>query len=188
VLLIGNHEDFLTGSYLDNDTKMRETWFDDRNRGRIFYDQVRAKVAKNSLTEKISEADFLNAIKFLIENKIIVLDTVIAVEGGTLVKEDVPHATTSHVVIPNGNSDVANTASYIPLNLEIKKGTTVIWINDDVVKHTVQSQDGHGKIVSLFNSDVLDSGNRFAHKFEESGVYNYYCTIHPWRVGLVTVR
>jgi len=56
------------------------------------------------------------------------------------------------------------------------------------VGHTIQSQDGEGNVIGLFNSDVLETGERFPYKFEEEGVYNYFCTLHPWRVGVITVR
>jgi plastocyanin len=95
--------------------------------------------------------------------------------------------TFENIIIPNGNSKVGNVGFYIPLNLEIEKGTTVVWINDDNIEHTVQSQDEKGNLISLFNSDLLRTGERFAHKFNDDGAYHYFCTIHPWRVGVVTV-
>ena len=77
--------------------------------------------------DSISDTEFLNAIKFLLENDLIVLDEV------------VPGDLTSSVLIPNGNYDIASTGFYIPLNLEVPPGTTVEWTNDDSVPHTIQS-------------------------------------------------
>lgn len=128
---------------------------------------------------KISETEFLNAIKYLIDNKIIIVE-----EKQT---ENPKKPTVANIVIPNGNSKVGNVGFYIPLNLEIEKGTTVIWINDDNIEHTIVSQDDKGNVIPLFNSKALDTGERFVHKFDEAGVYHYFCTIHPWRVGVVTV-
>lgn len=126
----------------------------------------------------ISEGEFLNMIKFLIENKVIVLDSVM---------EPVPQAINAQVIIPNGNYDVTGAGFYSPLNLEIPAGSTVTWVNDDSVPHNIQSTDGKGHVIQLFNSPPLNTGDRFEYTFEESGVYNYYCSFHPWRVGLVTV-
>jgi plastocyanin len=126
----------------------------------------------------ISETEFLNAIKFLIENHFIEL------EQGEIVSKNI----ISSVLIPNGNFDIASKGFYIPLNLEVPTGTTVEWINEDSVPHTVQSQDEKGSIIGLFNSAPLMTGERFEHIFDESGVYHYYCSLHPWRVGIVTVR
>jgi plastocyanin len=128
----------------------------------------------------ISETEFLNAIKFLIENGLIEIED----DTGDVVSTNL----TSSVLIPNGNFDIANTGFYIPLNLEVTTGTTVIWVNDDSVPHTIQSQDEQGAIIGLFNSAPLMTGETFEHTFDESGVYSYYCSLHPWRVGIVTVR
>ena len=127
----------------------------------------------------ITETEFLNAIKFLIENDIIVVEL-------PEPKPD-PGPKTVNVILPNGNSDMGNAGFYIPLNAQVNVGSTVVWINDDAVPHTIQSQDEMGNVIGLFNSDILNTGDRFAYTFDEAGVYNYFCTLHPWRVGLVTV-
>jgi plastocyanin len=127
---------------------------------------------------KISETEFLNAIKYLIDNKIIVLE---------LKSEPDSKPKVANIVIPNGNSEVGNVGFYLPLNLEVRAGTTVVWINDDNIQHTIVSQDDRGNVILLFNSKALKTGERFAHKFDEAGVYHYFCTIHPWRVGVVSV-
>ena len=128
----------------------------------------------------ISDTEFLNAIKFLLENNLIVLDE----EKNELV----PGNLISSVLIPNGNYDIASTGFYIPLNLEVVPGTTVLWVNDDSVPHTIQSQNEKGEIIGLFNSAPLQTGEKFEYTFDENGVYNYYCSFHPWRVGVITVR
>lgn len=91
------------------------------------------------------------------------------------------------ILIPNGNSATASTGFYLPLNLEIIPGTTVTWQNLDDIQHDIQSIDSQGKIIPLFNSGLLKTGDTFSYKFDKPGQYHYYCTIHPWRVGLVTV-
>lgn len=127
----------------------------------------------------ISETEFLNAIKFLIDNEIIVIDST---------EELVSEIMEATIIIPNGNFDVSSVGFYSPLNLEINAGTTVIWANEDSVPHTIQSQDEVGKVIDMFNSASLNTGDRFEFTFEESGVYNYFCSFHPWRVGVVTVK
>ncbi len=125
----------------------------------------------------ISELEFLNAIKFLIDSGIIVLDTT----GVSEMKE-------AMILIPNGNFDVSGSGFYLPLNLEIKTNTQVIWANEDSVPHNIQSQDEFGKVIDMFNSPPLNTGDRFQYTFDEAGAYNYYCSFHPWRVGIVTVK
>lgn len=125
----------------------------------------------------VSEGEFLNMIKFLIENEVIVVE----------ISEPVPQVTNAEIFIPNGNFDVTGAGFYSPLNLEIPAGTTVTWINDDSVPHNIQSMDEKGNVIQLFNSPPLNTGDRFEFAFEEEGVYNYFCSFHPWRVGVVTV-
>jgi plastocyanin len=126
----------------------------------------------------VSESEFLNMIKFLIQNDIIALESEVIT----------PVQVNAEIIIPNGNFDVSSSAFYLPLNLETPVGTTVVWANEDTVPHTVQSQDEFGKVIALFNSAPLNTGDRFEFTFEEAGVYNYFCSFHPWRVGVVTVK
>ena len=127
---------------------------------------------------EITESEFLNSIKFLIENDILVLNNDDTTKRNQL----------EQIIIPNGNYVVSGGSFYLPLNLEINPMTTVQWINDDIVRHTVQSQDKFGNIIGLFNSAPLPTGETFEFKFKEKGVYNYYCSLHPWRTGVVTVH
>jgi len=127
----------------------------------------------------ISETEFLNAIKFLIENEVLVIE-----DSERKFFKD----TDATVIIPNGNSDIANVGFYLPLNLEIPVGVTVTWVNDDSVQHNIQSQDDSGKVTDIFNSPPLNTGDRFEYTFDEEGVYKYHCSWHPWRVGLITVN
>jgi len=126
----------------------------------------------------ISESEFLNMVKFLIENEIIVIEKELQISANM----------NPEILIPNGNFDVSNSSFYLPLNLETVTGATVTWVNEDSVPHTVQSQDESGKVSDIFNSIPLNTGDRFDFTFEESGVFNYFCSFHPWRVGVVTVK
>ena len=122
----------------------------------------------------ITEDDFLNAIKYLIQQKIIIIS-----ESGITTK--------STIVIPNGNSEKGSHGFYEPMHLDITKETVVIWENQDDYGHTVQSQDNAGNAIPIFNSDILLTGQTFEHKFTENGDYQYFCTLHPWRVGTISV-
>jgi len=126
----------------------------------------------------VSEQEFLNMIKFLIEKEVIVI------ENAEIKLSKIQ----ALVTIPNGNSDISSAGFYLPLNLEIPKGTSVTWVNDDSVPHNIQSLDAFGNVIDWFNSPPLNTGDKFEFTFEESGVYNYYCSFHPWRVGSVTVK
>lgn len=44
-----------------------------------------------------------------------------------------------------------------------------------------------GKPDGLFDSGLFKPGSSWAFKFNKSGTYNYFCTIHPWMEGIVQV-
>ena len=125
----------------------------------------------------ISESEFLNAMKFLIEEGVLVIE----------ISEPAPVIQAATVTIPNGNSEMSARGFYLPINMEVPVGTTVTWVNDDSVPHNIQSMDEDGNTIQLFNSPPMNTGDKFVFTFEEAGVYNYFCSFHPWRVGVVTV-
>ena len=63
--------------------------------------------------------------------------------------------------------------SYHPKFLTIKKGTTVTWVNRATDSHTVTSVSG------LFNSGIIKPGGHYKVTFTKTGIYRYYCTLHP---------
>ena len=76
---------------------------------------------------------------------------------------------------------------YIPSIITIKKGESVTWLNEDSAFHSVTSgfydaPDG------LFDSGHLDPYQLFSFTFDETGIYDYYCTLHPWMEGQVIVN
>ena len=93
------------------------------------------------------------------------------------------------VSMPPGTSTPeckADNACYLPYNLEVAAGTTVTWANDDTAAHTVTSGTV-GDLTGLFDSGLVTSGATFEYVFEEAGTYDYYCIVHPWMTGIVTV-
>ncbi len=72
----------------------------------------------------------------------------------------------------------------------IDAGTTVTWINQDNVGHTVNSDPhpGHDNHPEL-NSDLLSNGDTFSFTFDEPGLYTYHCNPHyPRMKGSVLVE
>lgn len=72
---------------------------------------------------------------------------------------------------------------YMPSEIFIKKGDTIIWKNEGTLEHTVTSKNSN----ELF-SDFLKPDEEYSHTFEYSGNYSYYCIPHPYMKGLVVVR
>lgn len=79
--------------------------------------------------------------------------------------------------------DISN-LQYHPENIEISVGTTVVWTNSDPMSHTVTSRPG---VPVAFDSGIMASSGSFSYTFTVAGSYQYYCMIHPWMSGNVTV-
>ena len=72
--------------------------------------------------------------------------------------------------------------SFTPETLTVDPGTTVTWVNQDDLPHTVASDD------KVFKSRALDTDEKFAYTFTKPGTYAYFCSLHPKMVAKVVVR
>lgn len=64
----------------------------------------------------------------------------------------------------------------------IRPGQVVVWENRDPVVHTVTSDAG------LWDSGLLQEGERFVRRFDSPGRYPYHCIPHPQMRATVVVR
>jgi plastocyanin len=71
---------------------------------------------------------------------------------------------------------------FMPMDITVAPGTTVVWKNLDGEPHTVASADG------LFRSQALDQNDSFRFTFQKPGVYRYICSIHPSMRAAITVK
>ena len=78
-------------------------------------------------------------------------------------------------------------ACYVPSSVNVGVGETVTWSNDDTAAHTVTSGTASGGPDGVFDSSLFAAGTTFSHTFEEEGTFDYFCMVHPWMVGAVTV-
>ena len=76
---------------------------------------------------------------------------------------------------------------YIPATIEIMVGQDVLWINQDGMAHTVTSGSPGAGTSGLFDSGIVSYGNTYKRTFDVAGVFDYYCTLHPWMTGVVSV-
>jgi len=79
-------------------------------------------------------------------------------------------------------------ACYIPSMVSINVGDTVSWSNDDTAAHTVTSGTPQGGPDGVFDSSLFMAGTTFDVTFDSSGNYDYFCMVHPWMAGKVTVN
>ncbi|MFM9875763.1 MAG: plastocyanin/azurin family copper-binding protein [Nitrosarchaeum sp.] len=76
---------------------------------------------------------------------------------------------------------------YLPYQIQINVGDTLVWINNDVAAHTVTSGNP-SEANGIFNSEMLMPNKTFEYTFTNSGEYDYYCMVHPWMIGKVSVN
>jgi plastocyanin len=76
---------------------------------------------------------------------------------------------------------------YTPSKIVIKQGDSVTWVNEDAAFHSVTS-GYYNEPSELFDSGYLDPEEVFTFVFENTGTYDYFCTLHPWMKGQVIVE
>ena len=77
---------------------------------------------------------------------------------------------------------------FTPADITINAGDTVEWNNIDTAAHTVTSGSPADGPSGVFDSSLLMADATFAFTFEDAGEYDYFCMVHPWMVGSVSVN
>lgn len=71
--------------------------------------------------------------------------------------------------------------------ITVPAGTTVTWVNNDGVGHTVtHGEDGQPAAEALLD-EPISAGGRVSFTFDEPGTYAITCTIHPSMNMIVVV-
>lgn len=71
--------------------------------------------------------------------------------------------------------------AFTPEEIQIKAGETVTWLNDDGAPHGLKFNDG------TKGTDLFLPGASFSRRFDQPGVYDYSCSVHPYMTGRVLV-
>lgn len=69
---------------------------------------------------------------------------------------------------------------YNPENIIVKKGDTILFINNDIVAHNVTEKD------SAWQSPVLNPNDKW--EFIPDKSYDYFCSLHLVMKGKITVE
>ena len=76
---------------------------------------------------------------------------------------------------------------YDPFIAHIDSKGTVIWKNLDSLSHSVTSSTYPNDAIKLFESGLMKGEESSSHYFLFEGVYDYFCTAHPWMKGKIIV-
>lgn len=104
-------------------------------------------------------------------------DPPVTADGSPIVK---PFDVTVTSGMSGGTETVeAIDTSFDPKRLSVSPGTTVEWVNRDSYGHDVTSAAFHENAAEWeMSASLSGSGGSATHTFEETGVYEYYCSIH----------
>ncbi|NNM36271.1 MAG: hypothetical protein HKO48_04070 [Nitrosopumilus sp.] len=139
------------------------------------------KVAMDEVKEEVEEIS---------EEAMDIVDDV-----GSVIIEEVEEITSgpvTHTVdIPVGTAVPGceeTNACYEPADITINAGDTVNWINIDTAAHTVTGGSPADGPSGVFDSSLVMADAEYAFTFNDAGNYDYFCMVHPWMVGTVTVN
>jgi plastocyanin len=71
---------------------------------------------------------------------------------------------------------------FTPSTLTVRRGTTVTWVNDDLLPQTVTSPEG------AFASQAIRGDESFAFRFNVPGTYSYFSGFQPQMTGKIVVH
>jgi len=98
------------------------------------------------------------------------------------------------ISIAKGAANPSSEVFYDPSPATVKRGGTVIWTNNDSAPHTATSGNPNiGKpptgIIS-FDTGILGPGQSSEETTinADGGTYDYYCTLHPYMKGQLTIK
>lgn len=70
---------------------------------------------------------------------------------------------------------------FVPENLEVAAGDTVIWKNEDIVPHTATAE-------KAFDSKSIEKGQSWKFVAKPKGSHAYICTYHPTMKGTLVIK
>ena len=107
----------------------------------------------------------------------------------------VPEADADHLMVTVTNAPGSSyvgceetNSCFLPSTVTIDVGGTVTWENPDNVPHTVTSGTSSNGPDGYFDSSLIMVGQSYSNTFDSAGTYTYFCMIHPWMAGTVTVE
>ncbi len=90
----------------------------------------------------------------------------------------------TETAIPSARQNEVNIINFTfqPANIITMRGSTIIWINNDTVTHTVTADDGS------FDSGAIAPEDSFKQRFDKVKSYSYSCSFHPDMKGIITIQ
>ena len=163
---------------------------------------MKTKITKRKIWSGYDRTTSSN--QFHVSSLSLVIVILVLVASSVMLQVAIPQASAAVqiVTIPYGAFDPNfNTAApqwYLPSAVTIQVNQTITWVNQDTEGHTITSgkaggregliQNNMGQPSGLFDSGTIPPGKTWSHTFTKPGQYEYFCTIHPWMDGYITVN
>ena len=100
--------------------------------------------------------------------------------GGTSTNSSAAMPVATQGIAIASNAIAIQNFAFSPTTLTVKKGTAVIWTNNDSAAHQIKS--------AAFNSNLLSKGQSFSFTFNDIGTFDYSCAIHSSMTGKIIVE
>jgi len=82
---------------------------------------------------------------------------------------------------PARHTVIIEAMKYAPATLTVKRGDTVVWINQDPFPHTVTAK-------GVFDSHAIAAGRTSKYTARKAGEFAYICTLHATMKGTLVVE
>jgi plastocyanin len=84
--------------------------------------------------------------------------------------------------VPGSTLIVIRRFTFEPLDVRVRAGERVTWVNCDLEAHTSTADVGQ------WASGLLSPGDGFTQTFSTTGEFSYHCEPHPFMIGRVIVE
>jgi len=145
-----------------------------------------AEIREKAETVELEERIMMEEEEVMMEEEEVMME-----EEEEVMMEESTEPTTVHVELPVGTSVPGceeTNECFTPADISINVGDTVHWMNIDTVAHTVTGGSPANGPSGVFDSSLLMADAAFAYTFDETGSYDYFCMVHPWMTGSISVN
>jgi plastocyanin len=82
---------------------------------------------------------------------------------------------------PQEHAVAIRAMQFVPADVQVSVGDTVVWTNEDIVPHTATAS-------GTFDSQQIASKQQWRYTVTTAGSMPYTCTFHPTMHGTITAR
>jgi len=98
-----------------------------------------------------------------------------------------PTATPTPLPTPPSDVRASDIVNFTLVSFTVPIGTLVTWTNRDGVPHTTTSGVSP-ELDGIWDSPFLNENQEYSFTFNQAGVFPYWCRLHPFMIGTITVE